>query len=422
MNILLTNVYSRRNGGDAGIVAAQLEQLRTVAPEADIVIASMEAEEIPFEEVSVLRSFFYYAIYENSSLLGRILNSVIVITTTTLWSLVYRFMHRDYIWLLPKRLQALAREYLSADKVITAGGGYLVGGHGLRSVMSIALHLHAISMALILKKPVLLHAQSFGPFPSVIERLLVRLVLNRSITIFIREQISLEVLKAVGITKAKLTLVPDAAFMLRKPTQTAVEVMREKLVQVGIDFRKPIIGLTVANRFPTAQQQKYERAFIEFIYEIAKLDLAILLIPQVTDSLHNDDDRLVQARIMNGVEELADVYSLDSQFSYTELLCLYSLCTITVGTRMHSVIFSFMVGTPAIAVSYEHKTQGIMAELGLLNCVLDGNTLNSEDLIKLLLVIQREAGKDVKILNQITERQNVGVAKSNELVKDFINL
>jgi colanic acid/amylovoran biosynthesis protein len=42
-----------------------------------------------------------------------------------------------------------------------------------------------------------------------------------------------------------------------------------------------------------------------------------------------------------------------------------------IGTRLHSVIFSLVGGAPAIAISYNHKVDGIMGMLGLEKYVLD---------------------------------------------------
>ncbi len=381
MNILLTNAYSRHNGGDAGIIAAQLQQIQRVAPGSVVTIASMEAEEEPFEGAAVMRSFFYYAIYQNSSAIGRFVNSIIVVASTLVWAVIYRYTYRDVVGILPRRLRKLAYAYATTDRIITAGGGYLVGGHGLRSLMSIGLHLHAIAIALILRKPVLLHAQSFGPFPNIIERWLMRLVLNCDLTIFVREEISSSILRNTGIAKANILLVPDAAFMLNRPEVEAVQDIQNKLSQAGIDTTKPLIGITVANRFQGEVQGAYETAIIEFVRQLAKRDVSILLIPQVTDPLHNDDDRLVQNRIMNRLGDYKNVHDLRNQFSYQDLLGLYSLCGILIGTRMHSVVFAYVVNTPTLAIAYEHKTQGIMAELGLSEWVLEGGKFKSSELV-----------------------------------------
>ncbi|MDF3008927.1 MAG: colanic acid biosynthesis protein [Enterobacter kobei] len=50
---------------------------------------------------------------------------------------------------------------------------------------------------------------------------------------------------------------------------------------------------------------------------------------------------------------------------------IFSACDLTVGTRLHSAIISMNFGTPAIAINYEHKSAGIMQQLGMPEMAID---------------------------------------------------
>jgi polysaccharide pyruvyl transferase WcaK-like protein len=50
---------------------------------------------------------------------------------------------------------------------------------------------------------------------------------------------------------------------------------------------------------------------------------------------------------------------------------LLAACDLTVGTRLHSAIISMNFGTPAIAINYEHKSAGIMQQLGMPEMAVD---------------------------------------------------
>lgn len=420
MNILLTNAYSRLNGGDSGIVAAQLKQIERVSPRARVVIASMESDESSFEGAHVVRSFFYYAIYHDARLLSRIINTAVVLGSSTLWAILMRFFNVNSTWVLPHYLRELIEEYRRADKIIAAGGGYFVGSHGLRSTLSILLHAHAIFIAYILKKPVLLHAQSFGPFPHVTDRIIMRLLLNRGLPTFVREEVSISLLKNIGVNSDSIYLSPDIAFTLTEPADSEVNEMREKLKRAGMRFDLPVVGITVANRFGFPGQQQYEESLARCIQELAQEPISIVLIPQVTDVLHNDDDRLVQERIMQGVEHLENVFSLCNQFSYSELMSIYNLCSVVIGTRMHSVIFSLLARVPCVAIAYEHKTNGIMESMGLSKWVLSKDQLSAEAILNAYnsLGINREG-----YLQKL--ETNLGIVttaakESDVLVKEFI--
>ena len=50
---------------------------------------------------------------------------------------------------------------------------------------------------------------------------------------------------------------------------------------------------------------------------------------------------------------------------------IFAACDLTVGTRLHSAIISMNFGTPAIAINYEHKSAGIMQQLGMPEMAID---------------------------------------------------
>jgi colanic acid/amylovoran biosynthesis protein len=66
--------------------------------------------------------------------------------------------------------------------------------------------------------------------------------------------------------------------------------------------------------------------------------------------------------------------------SYHELKSLYANLDFLIGTRFHSVIFSLASFVPCIAIEYEHKTGGIMRELGLHRWVIPFEDVTAERL------------------------------------------
>ena len=55
---------------------------------------------------------------------------------------------------------------------------------------------------------------------------------------------------------------------------------------------------------------------------------------------------------------------------HRQIKAAYNQLDFLIGTRFHSVIFSLTSGVPCIAIEYEHKSRGIMRELGLEHWVL----------------------------------------------------
>jgi colanic acid/amylovoran biosynthesis protein len=123
------------------------------------------------------------------------------------------------------------------------------------------------------------------------------------------------------------------------------------------------VGLTARQWLPDHAQHRYELALARTIDQLTARGFRPVLVPQVTAAYTADDDRIVERRI-------ADLCAtaptrLDEQLPYDVLFRLYGECEFFVGTRFHSVIFALLHRVPCLAIEYEHKTSGIMNDLGL---------------------------------------------------------
>ena len=107
-----------------------------------------------------------------------------------------------------------------------------------------------------------------------------------------------------------------------------------------------------------------------------------MLIPQVTTNDLTDDDRVVQRRIAGFCR--TEPFQVETLRDHYELKAMYGELDMLVGTRFHSVIFALTAGVPCIGIAYEHKTRGIMRELGLERWVIDIEAVTADDLIPLV--------------------------------------
>jgi colanic acid/amylovoran biosynthesis protein len=70
---------------------------------------------------------------------------------------------------------------------------------------------------------------------------------------------------------------------------------------------------------------------------------------------------------------------MDDDLAFDELTAIYGHARLTLGTRLHSCIFSLAACTPAIAVAYGHKAVGIMGMADAGDFVLDIADLSVDD-------------------------------------------
>src|SRR5690606_18688299 len=119
-------------------------------------------------------------------------------------------------------------------------------------------------------------------------------------------------------------------------------------------------------------QQAYEKAFAEVVNRILDAGWQVLALSTCTgiDS-YNKDDRMVALNLRQHVSDPSRYHVVMDELNDLEMGKIFAACDLTVGTRLHSAIISMNFGTPAIAINYEHKSAGIMQQLGMPEMAID---------------------------------------------------
>lgn len=372
--ILITHVYSEDNKGDAALLSVLVNDVRRTFPKAQLTILTLDsvAADHTFEGIPVKKSFMFYALNKYHNRPMTLLYSLFVMSSTVCWAYCKRTCGISLP--LPKRLRDVCKTYYESDLILPVGGGYLRSQKkGIGSLLNVAQLLHPFMVANLLGKPTILYTQSIGPFVSRSEKWLVKHVLNKNVSAaIIREEVSLDLLKRIGVTiplhrsvDSGFAFNPKITFDLRKK----LHVKRGQL----------LFGMTARQWLSKEQQRDYERALADTInYIVEKYNAKVVLIPQVTAEFHKDDDRLVHNRIAAIVKYPASVIALNDNMSHAHIKAAYDSLDFLIGTRFYSVIFALTSRVPALAIEYEHKTGGIMHDLNLDKWVIKMEKVNSK--------------------------------------------
>jgi colanic acid/amylovoran biosynthesis protein len=291
---------------------------------------------------------------------------------------------------LRRELEALD----AADLVISTGGGYLNGTNSLSGNLNVWHLLLPIKLARQMGKPVVLAPQSYGPFGNDYQRRITKRVLDTVQSILVREGKSLKLLKEIGVNPALCVAAVDSGFAFDTDVTGKATNDKAKGMKVGITARAWM---------SKAKQDAYEQGLAGFIVESQRQHKAqFTLFPQVTSDLYEDDDRVCERRIAALARaEGATVEQVDDRPNHHALKRLYAGLDVTVGTRFHSVIFSLTSYVPAIAIEYEHKTSGIMQDLGLSDWVIKIEDVTAERLAAMYDRMTREHDNYVKHLRKV---------------------
>jgi colanic acid/amylovoran biosynthesis protein len=374
--ILISHVYSSGNNGDAALLAVEIAELRRVFDRPVLQVATVDP--VPpgteFRGVPVEPSLMFLALNTARWRPAKLLYSAWVIFVTLAATAVWRLTGRLP---LPGRLGRATRAILDADLMAPVGGGYLRGRRGIASSTELVLLLHPIVLAKLAGVPVMHYSQSVGPFGNAAQRWLVGCVLRRLDLLLVREDVTLDVLRPMRLPPGTVLRGVDGGFLFaggRKPAVTDV---------VDLRAGRPVVGVTVRQWLPGPAQARYERAVAELCEHVVDTGAEVVFVPQVTAVHHGDDDRIASRRVADLIRRDQHVHVITGSYDCDQIKALYGSLDLTVGTRFHSVIFSLTALVPALAIEYEHKTGGIMKDLGLSEWVCDISEVTGPQLVEL---------------------------------------
>lgn len=394
VRILIVNLHSSHNAGDAALTLVAIQQLRDSFPNSQITLAmndpaSHQVHQHGEASERVIGSFVRFV--QPIAADGHAHWNLAALFWLPLSSLLTLFLYRlcgrvVFLWLSPAQ-QALLRAYLEADLVVSSPGNFLYssGTVGLPFLLSI----FAMAFAVVAGKPLYTLPQSIGPLKRWWEHLLVRWILQRTRIVMIREPASLVQLRRAGLTHPRCSLSADLAFAFAGEPATAAH---QWLTVQGInpDADRPLLGVTLINWSAQSRgfthQDAYEDAVAAavrfFLYEYGG---KAILFPQVCGPAAQEDDRIPARRVAHLLQrEGARVVMIEQPVPPALLQAVYGCMDMFIGTRMHSNIFALTGHVPVVAIGYRLKTEGIMRMLGLERTTIPIEQVDTHTLVSML--------------------------------------
>ncbi|MCH5673542.1 polysaccharide pyruvyl transferase family protein [Streptomyces gilvus] len=361
--VVIVNAFERGNRGDAALLSVAVAQVREAFPGAEVLIAGFEHPAVwaEFDGARNIGSIRRYVGDEEAGRLTRIARKLAAAGLAGIAALPGggRLVRRA-ARLLPAEMRAEVEAVTGADLVLSLGGGYLNARADLPSDLNIAFLLLPLRLAQRAGVRTVLGPQSYGPFPRARQRRMVRRVVGAAATASAREEISVTRLAEAGVTSPPVVRGVDSAFAFRSTSRRAWRA------ELGISEDRRLVLVTARRHLAPAEQARYEAAMATAIRHLLGGGAAVVLVPQVTCAFQADDDRIVNARIahLTGPREGLHVLD-DAALDHHDVHALYGTADFILGTRFHSVIFGLTAHVPCLAIEYDHKTRGIMEDLGL---------------------------------------------------------
>lgn len=410
-NILISNIYSWKNKGDAAIVISMLDDIKSQYPNARITLSTLDKEDIQiYGKYEYRINTYLHVSNKNDSKIHLIIKIIFFLIKVKIFELCLKLSLKPY-FLFSNSLAEKIKEYNEFDLVIACGGGYLLtrtdGG-----IFPLLVFAYDFYFAKLFNKPYILYNQSIGPFYKKWQFKLIKPFLVDAKKLIIREDISFKRLKDYNLSN--IILSSDIAFNLGVKK---IDISKKYLFSNNnLNF-----GLTVRNWLSIDKQKIYEEEIAKFIQAIlAEEEKAYFyFVPQVIYKNMGDDDLVTSKKIYGLLleEYKSRVIIIDLDLHPEELKCVISQMSYFIGTRMHSNIFALSSLIKTIAISYEPKTTGIMRMLNLSDYVIQMEDLDKDKLYKKFLKIKQDPEYFIKLSEQLKYVKNNSINNLAEFVK-----
>jgi len=374
--ILLLDLWSAANRGDAAILISLVELLRERLGPVEVTVHT------PFTEAVTALTADLEA--RPPLLRGEGLGRLRRMGRSLIAHWVCSNPQREPIG-LGLQARAALRDLCEADLVLTVGGGNYNDNYA-RELSSRLTHLRLAQLA---GKPVAVAPHSFGPFRRAGSRRQARRVLSQVDLLCARESESVEVLRGLGVPDSRIMLAADAAWAL---SAASSERAREILTAERVTSQEPLITISVRTwrYYRSLSVAEGNERYLTTMARLADHLLndvgGTLLFASTCTALagYRGDDRAVARAVITRMQFGERAQLLEGEYSPAELKAVFAQANLHVGTRMHSLIFSLGSAIPSVAIACEAKTHGMMRELGLAVYTTDVETLDVTGLIALV--------------------------------------
>lgn len=373
MKVLILGNHTCGNRGDSAILRGLVDAISQLAPETDVdVMSRYPVSSAWLLDRPVLTDPLYQQMKRHNNavgLMGRVKKV-----------LRRRYQHQVLLSkasgdgklrniAIPAGFLDFVKQLSGYDAIIQVGGSFFVDLYGTPQFE------HALC-TFMAKKPLFMVGHSVGPFQDPQFNQLANYVFGQCDALILREEVSLRLMQQSQINQQKVEQGVDTAWLVAPHEQDFVASYAVKH-WLGIAAQQKTVAITLRDLAPFDKrlgttQQDYEKAFAGVVNRLIDEGYQVLALSTCTgiDS-YNKDDRMIALKLRSLVKDTTRYHVVMDELNDLEMGKILGACELTVGTRLHSAIISMNFGTPAIAINYEHKSAGIMQQLGMPQMAVD---------------------------------------------------
>jgi colanic acid/amylovoran biosynthesis protein len=354
--LLIVGNHTCGNRGDAAILRGLIEGIKTIDKGIQLTITSRYPNSSSYLlGVPLVADILHKR--RRTAIKGLLINRIKKVRENLDIRILHaRIKHKGLLRFFPlsKYISQHINSLQEYDAVIQVGGSFFVDSYGIFQFEHALCTLNA-------NKPLLILGHSVGPFSKKSFKHLSNSVFNQAKFFGLRESVSEELVnKELNITN-KVHVGTDTAWLV-SPVDKKINIPLDDGPYIAVTLRE----LAPFDKKLKVSQDAYETEMALLCDHLMALGYKIIAVSTCTaiDGYHKDD-RMIALNVQLKCKLRHNFTVLMDEYNDIDLGIIFSKCALTIGTRLHSAIISMNFGTPAFALNYEHKSQGIMNNLCL---------------------------------------------------------
>lgn len=368
-SILIVNIHSSKNAGDLALLECTIHQLQAAFDHPKITLSCNWPKEEYFlnSGFEVVQAPWFLSGLNGKTLPGQLISFLYGAVSSMATRVKTAPSHRQLTgW------ERLFEAYRRADLVVGVAGNqfYSTGKFGWPFPVS----LMSVYLAYKFRKPFYTMPQSIGPLRRGWERILLKKVYQPARIIHVRDEVSHDLVKDIGIPNEITFYEPDPAFNF-PPVERDQAI--QCLSEYGYQPDNLALGVSVlgsmGRTLPDGSISNYYKILAAGLRRFLEhTSVNVYLFSQVTGPTTVEDDRLGAATVANLLNDYKDrVVYVDGVIAPAMLKACYGLMDFFIPSRLHSGIFALGMNVPCLFIGYLSKTRGVLRSIGLEDWVID---------------------------------------------------
>jgi polysaccharide pyruvyl transferase CsaB len=240
-----------------------------------------------------------------------------------------------------------------ADLLVSGGGGLLQDTYPTKFIFGpLPYYLLIVFLAKLVGTKVMFFSQGIGPVTSTWGKILMKIFANMADFITVRDEFSKDYLHRLGVTRPKTVVTSDIVFAFKKKPDTSA------MDSLKLERKDNLVAVSVRPWFEQVKQFEQVAQILDAWIE--ERGVTPVFVPMEG---HHDDtaSKNVLAHMKHGDK----CHILGMNFTPNQYLNFIGECQMTIGMRLHALIFSTLLGVPHIGLSYDKKVESLLKRSGM---------------------------------------------------------